>query len=66
MSAGILTIILASLCLFVFAFFLAGFFVFHNKKMIQNKKLTIKNCSKNKKYVKLIMCNNTYHTTILL
>ena len=37
MSAGILTIILASLCLFVFAFFLAGFFVFHNKKMIQNK-----------------------------
>lgn len=37
MNAVSLTIILASLCLFVFAIFLASFFIFHNRKMIQNK-----------------------------
>ena len=37
MNAGIITIILGSLSVFIFAIFLAGFFVFHNKKMIQNK-----------------------------
>jgi len=37
MNAGILSIIIASICLFVFAGFLASFFVFHNRKMIQNK-----------------------------
>jgi len=37
MNSGILIIILTSLCLFVFAIFFAGFIVFHNKKMIQNK-----------------------------
>lgn len=37
MSVGIVTIILGSLSVFLFAIFLAGFFVFHNKKMIQNK-----------------------------
>jgi signal transduction histidine kinase len=37
MTAGILTIILGSISVFIFAVFLAGFFVFHNKKMIQNK-----------------------------
>lgn len=37
MSAGILTVILASLSLFVLGVFLAFFFIFHNKKMIQNK-----------------------------
>jgi signal transduction histidine kinase len=37
MSTSVLTIILASLSVFIFVVFLASFFVFHNKKMIQNK-----------------------------
>lgn len=37
MSAEVFLIIVVSLCLFVFAIFLASFFVFHNRKMIQNK-----------------------------
>lgn len=37
MSSTFLFIVLASLCLFAFSIFLASFFVFHNRKMIQNK-----------------------------
>lgn len=37
MNTEFMVVILVSLCLFVFAVFLASFFVFHNRKMIQNK-----------------------------
>ena len=37
MSTEVILIIVVSICLFVFAAFLASFFVFHNRKMIQNK-----------------------------
>jgi len=37
MNIEFMVVILVSLCLFVFAVFLASFFVFHNRKMIQNK-----------------------------
>jgi len=37
MDSEVVIIILASLCLFAFAIFLASFFIFHNRKMIQNK-----------------------------
>jgi len=36
-TAGTISIIIASISLFIFAVFLASFFVFHNRKMIQNK-----------------------------
>ena len=37
MSATVISVILASLAIFVFAIFLASFFIFHNRKMIENK-----------------------------
>ena len=37
MNATIIAIILASICLSVFAIFMVSFLIFHNKKMIQNK-----------------------------